>query len=103
MKPNEILDELRDEYIKDFNKKIGITGISDEYLKTLKTDASIVFNVLTVVDTHNGVEKITAVLAAAPDNLGMSDNEIIDAIINHEELISPVNKYNIIIGRYDEN
>ena len=39
MKPNEILDELRDEYIKDFNKKIGITGISDEYLKTVKNQS----------------------------------------------------------------
>ena len=103
MKPNEIIDVLRDEYLNDLTNQIGTIGLSDEYPKTLKTEASIVIHVLKIIDTSFGVEYNTVVLAAAPRNLEMSDDEISDEIINNGELTSPVKRDNIRIGRYDEN
>jgi hypothetical protein len=103
MTPNEVIEKLRKECFNDLNKQIGIPGISDEYPKVLKTESSLVIDVLKIVDTHDGVESITAVLVAAPDNLQMSDNDISEEIIKHGEFNSPINKDNIRIGRYDEN
>jgi hypothetical protein len=103
MKANEILNELKDEYLGVLTNQIGAVGITNEYEENINTQSNVIIKVLKVVFTINSVEYDTVVFAVAPKSHQVSDDEISDEILNHGQLKQSLKKDNIRIKRYDEN
>lgn len=102
MNPSETLDKLKHESFREFAQGFNPVGISDEYEVIQNPNTGLIFKVLKLVETRNGVKYILRALVAVPSNLDILESEIIAEIKKYGNLSKHLSNENFRIGRYDE-
>lgn len=104
MNASETLDKLKNKCFQELvHQGFDTIGISDEFDDIQNPSTGLIFKVLKLVETRNGVKYILRAVVAVPSELEILESEIIAEVKKYGDLSKHLSNENFRIGRYDEN